>query len=187
MKHVPRKVAAERGGPGTLRVDAALGMARRDAVGGHRWAGGRVEVGAQQLPKRYQARAAARGAAVGGDGCAGCACEVTLVGLPGFEPGTSASRTQRANQTALQPVAGAARGTAILDEPGAPHPAARARRDRHGYSATVGAWTARRATISVIRRRSIDCTRSSHPSTSTASPGSGIRSSRSRTYPLMVT
>src|SRR3974390_2671254 len=28
-----------------------------------------------------------------------------VVGLPGFEPGTSASRTQRANQTALQPVA----------------------------------------------------------------------------------
>jgi hypothetical protein len=28
-----------------------------------------------------------------------------VVGLPGFEPGTSASRTQRANQTAPQPVA----------------------------------------------------------------------------------
>jgi hypothetical protein len=27
-----------------------------------------------------------------------------MVGLPGFEPGTSASRTQRANQAAPQPV-----------------------------------------------------------------------------------
>ena len=32
--------------------------------------------------------------------------ELLLVGMPGFEPGTSASRTLRANQAALHPVTG---------------------------------------------------------------------------------
>ena len=37
-----------------------------------------------------------------------------VVGLPGFEPGTSASRTQRANQAALQPVVGVTRDPSTL-------------------------------------------------------------------------
>ena len=56
---------------------------------------------------------------VRGPGAAGVGTPAALhshvVGLPGFEPGTSASRTQRANQTAPQPVASTAAVAAAGD------------------------------------------------------------------------
>ena len=94
----------------------------------------------------------------------------SLVGLPGFEPGTSASRTQRANQAAPQPVernryGDRFRTTVMLPDGGALVPRASGRRCSDGQAAGSG----RLATTLAIRRLSISATRSSQPSTSSDS------------------
>ena len=75
-----------------------------------------------------------------------------VVGLPGFEPGTSASRTQRATKLRYSP-------QRVTPQPDNPSRLARVRTKRYspGSGGKTGSWYS--ATISLMRRLEIDCTR----------------------------
>ena len=115
------------------------------------------------------------------------------VGLPGFEPGTSASRTQRANQAAPQPVrppGGAASHITPASARRFPAPVG-----RRIAAALVGvppgpapaSPPAKVATTCATRRLSISTTLRSQSPTRTSSPSVGMWPKRSKRSPPRVT
>jgi hypothetical protein len=107
---------------------------------------------------------------------------IPVVGLPGFEPGTSTSRTWRANQAALQPVgAGGSRSPRSLQHDDASRPRGRRRLPAPSEPPGSGTYSGRaaspareRSTTLATRRLSISTTRYSHPPQVTCSPSSGM-------------
>ena len=106
---------------------------------------------------------------------------VVVVGLPGFEPGTSASRTQRATKLRYSP-------QRVAPQPDNPSRRDDAEPEGYALSASTsssGVWYS--ITIWLIRRFSTDCTLNVQSPWAYVSPAEGISPARSSTKPAMVT